>query len=101
MMDEFNLYNGFIDDNTFATLPFFKIDESEEDIYIEWNVGNRLDKVAYKYYQNAAFGKFILLANPQYLSEGDINIGDILRIPMPKDNMLSIIRNRINLSRLF
>jgi hypothetical protein len=101
MMDEFNLYNGFIDDNTFATLPYFKIDESDEDIYIEWNVGNRLDILAYKYFQNAALWKFILLANPQYLCEGDINIGDILRIPITKENMFSIINRRVDIAKRF
>ena len=100
-MDEFNIYEGFIDDNTFSTLPFFKIDESDDDVYIEWNVGNRLDKLAYTYYQNAALGKFILLANPNYLSEGDIDIGDILRIPMPKENMFDIVRSKVNISRKF
>ena len=100
-MDEFNIYDGFIDDNIFSTLPYFKIDESDTDIYIEWNVGNRLDRLAYTYYQNAALGKFILMANPQYLSEGDLDIGDILRIPMPKENMFAILRNRIELSRKF
>jgi hypothetical protein len=101
MTDEFNIYNGFIDETTFATLPFFKIDETDEDVYIEWNVANRLDKLAYLYYENAALGKFILLANPQYLSEVDINIGDVIRIPMPKESVFSIIKNRVNLSKKF
>jgi hypothetical protein len=100
-MDEFNIYQGFIDDNTFSTLPFFSIPETSDDAYVEWQIGNRLDRLAYNYYENAALGKFILLANPQYISEGDINVGDILRIPLPKEDMFNYIRQRVNQSKIF
>ena len=100
-MDEFNIYEGFIDDNTFSTLPFLTIPENDSDAYVEWNVGNRLDRLAYTYYENAALGKFILLANPTYISEGDIEIGDILRIPLPKENMFNLIRQKVDQSKLF
>ncbi len=62
-MDEFNMYEGFIDDNTFATLPFFNIPQGDNDAYVEWSVSSRLDKIAYTYYDNAAIWKLILLAN--------------------------------------
>lgn len=100
-MDEFNIYADFVTDNTFATLPYFKIKETSDDVYVEWNVGNRLDRLAYTYYNNAAFGKFILLANPQYTSEGDIEVGNIIRIPMPKQYLINTIRDRIELSKRF
>lgn len=100
-MDEFNMYADFITDEKFLTLPFLKINESPDDVYIEWNLGNRLDRLAYTYYNNAAFGKFILLANPQYITEGDIEVGNILRIPMPKQNLINTIRDRIQLSEKF
>jgi hypothetical protein len=100
-MDEFNIYADFITDNTFATLPFLKIEESIEDEYIQWSVGDRLDRLAYKYYNNPAFGKFILLANPQYLSENDIEIDSILRIPMPKQSLINSIRGQIEKNKGF
>lgn len=100
-MDEFNMYADFITDDKFSTLPFLKINESPDDAYIEWNLGNRLDRLAYTYYNNAAFGKFILLANPQYITEGDIEVGNILRIPMPKQHLINTIRDRIQLSERF
>jgi hypothetical protein len=100
-MDEFNMYEGFIDDNTFKTLPFFTIPETENDAYVEWTVGSRLDKIAYTYYDNPALWKFILLANPQYISEADIDIEDILRIPLPKENIFNFIRQRVKESTLF
>ena len=95
------MYAEFITDNEFATLPYFKIKETSDDVYVEWNFGNRLDRLAYTYYNNAAFGKYILLANPQYLSEGDIDVGNIVRIPMPKQYLLDTIRTKIQMSKKF
>jgi hypothetical protein len=100
-MDEFNMYKDFIDDNTFATLPFFKIPISDTDEYVLWTVGSRLDTISFRYYNNAALGKFILLANPMYLTEADIEIGDILRIPYPKENIFGFIREKIAQYKLF
>lgn len=100
-MDEFNMYEGFIDDNTFATLPFFNIPQGDNDAYVEWSVSSRLDKIAYTYYDNAAIWKLILLANPQYLSESDIEIGDVLRIPLPKEDLFGYIRQKAEESKIF
>jgi hypothetical protein len=100
-MDEFNMYADFITDNSFATVPFLKIPETDSDAYVEWTVGSRLDKIAFIYYNNAALGKFILLANPEYISEADFNVGDIIRIPLPKENMFNFVRSRIAQSELF
>jgi hypothetical protein len=100
-MDEFNMYQGFIDDNTFATLPFFEIAESDTDVYVQWTIGSKLDKIAYDYYNNAALWKFILLANPKYFTEGDIEIDDIVRIPFPKENIFASIRDGVAKYSLF
>ena len=100
-MDEFNMYEGFIDDNTFSTLPFFNIPQTDNDAYVEWTVGSRLDKVSYNYYDNAALWKFILLANPQYLTEADIEIGDIIRVPLQKEDMFGYIRQKAKESKIF
>jgi hypothetical protein len=100
-MDEFNMYEGFIDDNTFSTLPFFNIPQTDNDAYVEWTVGSRLDKVSYNYYDNAALWKFILLANPQYLTEADIEIGDIIRVPLQKEDMFGYIRQKAEESKIF
>ena len=95
------MYSEFITDNTFATLPYFNIKETSDDVYVEWSIGNRLDRLAYTYYNNAAFGKYLLLANPQYLSEGDIEVGNIIRIPMPKQYLLDTIRSQIQMDKKF
>jgi hypothetical protein len=100
-MDEFNLYENYITDNQFQPVPFLKINENDDDIYVEWTNGSRLDKIAYTYYDNAALWKLILLANPFFLSEGDIQVGDILRLPATKDELFGEIRNSIDLKKAF
>jgi hypothetical protein len=100
-MDEFNIYESYINDNQFQPLPFLKIDENDDDIYIEWTPGSRLDKIAYTYYDNPAIWKLILLANPVFLSEADISVGDVLRLPSTKQGLFSEIRDKIQLKKRF
>ena len=47
--------------------------------------GDTLDGIAYKYYGNANLYWAILDANPQYLSELDIQVGDVLMIPSVRE----------------
>jgi len=100
-MNEFNLYSNFIGDELFSTLPFLKVEEYNTDIYVQWNVSSRLDKLAYKYYNNASIYKLILLANPQYISEDQIEIDDYIRIPFPKETLFSRLNESINKSKKF
>jgi phage tail protein X len=93
-MTEFDIYNEFIGDEFFKTLPFLFVDELDTDIYVQWSVGDRLDRIAYKYYNNPSLYKLILLANPSFISEDQINVDDYIRIPFPKESLF----NRINLA---
>lgn len=43
--------------------------------------GDNLDIIAHKYYNNTQLWWAILDANPQYQSELDINVGDVICIP--------------------
>lgn len=47
----------------------------------EWTVGDTLDGVSYRYYNESALRWAILDANPQYRTEFDIAYGDIILIP--------------------
>jgi hypothetical protein len=100
-MTEFNVYNDFIRDEKFENLPSLKIEDSSQDFFIQWSDGNRLDKLAYKYYNNASLGKLILLANPSYVHENDINGGDFIRIPFPKDSFFIRIQKAIENAKKF
>jgi len=80
--DRYEIYrnnNGSIDQ-----LPFVKIPNSTSDKYVNWKLGvDRLDKLAKRYYNNEFYDFIILLANPEYISEFDIENGDVIRIPFP------------------
>lgn len=54
---------------------------SEEGIMYTVIEGDTIDGIAYKVYGNAQLWWAILDANPQYLTELDINAGDIILIP--------------------
>lgn len=43
--------------------------------------GDTIDGIAYKQYGNALLGWAILDVNTQYMTEMDINVGDVLIIP--------------------
>lgn len=47
----------------------------------EWCVGDTLDGVAFKYYNQSALRWAILDANPKYKTEFDIKNGDTILIP--------------------
>ena len=65
-------------------LPFVKIPVNLSDKYETWNTEfSRLDKLSKKYYGNPFYDFLILLANPQYSSEFDIEDGTTIRIPFP------------------
>ena len=65
-------------------MPFIIIPTNLSDKYVTWNVEfNRMDKLSAKYYGNPFYDFLILLANPQFSSEFDIEDGTIIRIPFP------------------
>jgi len=54
--------------------------EDEATLYT-WTSSDTLDGVAYKFYEIADLRWAILDANPQYRTEFDIKVGDVLLIP--------------------
>ena len=53
----------------------------EKATYYTWIQGDTIDGVAYRYYKNAQLWWAIMDANPKYMTEIDINPGDVLLIP--------------------
>lgn len=98
--DRYEIFRN--DDGSIDQLPFVTIPQNPSDKYVNWKLGvDRLDKLAKRYYDNELFDFIILLANPTYISEFDIDDGDVIRIPFPLDkartdyeNGLKRIRNR-------
>lgn len=50
-------------------------------VYYTVAEGDTIDGIAFKYYGNPNLYWAILDANPQYLSEMDIKVGDVIMIP--------------------
>lgn len=91
MRKDYNRYEIFKNqDGTTDQLPYVPLVRNSSDKYETWKGGfSRLDKVAKRYYGNEFFDFLILWGNPQYLSEFDIEDGDLIRIPFPLEKAKS------------
>lgn len=98
-MAGFDRYANVRVDGQLEQLPFIEIPENPSDKFIEFIEGSkktRFDILAEKYYANPTLGFFILMANPEYLSEHDIPDGTIIRIPFPKDRIIDVYNEKMN-----
>lgn len=74
------LKNG---DGTTERMPYVNLPLNQSDKYETWNTEySRLDKLSQKYYGNPFYDFLILYANG-YMSEFDIDDGQLIRIPFP------------------
>lgn len=71
------------------TVEYPKISKKTDDIYIIAIQGDRLDNLAYKYYQDSRLWWIIARAN--YLGKGDLSIPIGKQIRIPQD-YISIVR---------
>lgn len=96
MANDFDLYEFTKINGVSYTPPFVKINERNSDKYEKYFTGiSRLDKLSFKYYGNATYGKIILIANPQFLSESEIDDQAVIRIPFPLTPVLTEIQDKI------
>lgn len=102
-MADYNRYEIYRnEDGTTDQLPFVRLPQNPSDKYEIFKLGStRFEKLAKKYYGNVFFDFLILLGNPEYISEFDIDDGTVIRIPFPLEkartdyeNALKQIRNR-------
>lgn len=94
----FDRYSNVRVNGTLDQLPFITIPESPTDKFIEFIEGSkktRFDVLSERYYANPTLGFFILMANPEYLSEHDIPDGKVIRIPFPKDRVIEVYNNKL------
>jgi len=92
-MESFNRYYYARINGELNQLPFIQIPENSSDKYIKYIEGSnktRFDILAQKYYDNPTMGFFILMANPDYMSEHDIPDGTVIRIPFPKERIIQL-----------
>jgi hypothetical protein len=79
-------------------IPFITIPERSTDKVEEFRQGtDRMDKLSLKYYNNPYMGRLILMANPEYAFEFDIEDGALIRIPFPLEDVLEDYNRQITL----
>lgn len=85
MVEYYDRYKYFRDDNNVKMVPNIKIEEKSTDKQIVYKKNQtRLDKVSQEYYGSPFYGWLILLANPEFGGmEFSIPNNSILRIPLP------------------
>ena len=77
-------------DSSITSSPFVKIPVNDSDKYENWNTNfSRMDKLSLKYYGNPFYDFLILLANPDIISEFDIEDNTLIRIPFPLEKVKS------------
>ena len=69
--------------NTLVPQPLRKILPSPTDIAHPFKLGERLDNLAKKYYEDPTLAWVIMCGNPEFENEFDIPFGITLRIPFP------------------
>src|SRR3712207_76301 len=67
-----------------GTIAIQHINPSEDDTFYQIVEGDRLDLLANKFYGNPQLNWVLLSANPNYLNELEIKIGDVIRVPSPE-----------------
>lgn len=74
-----------------------QIPKQSDDIYVVCSFGERLDLLAWKYYQNVEYWWIIAAANPE-LRKDSLNLETGVQIRIPKDfqNVLILISNQLN-----
>lgn len=87
----------YLSNNPFSPQPTHRISLSSTDILHNLKMGERLDNLAYKYYNDPLLSWIILAANPVYDNEFEIPFGVTIRIPFPLQRVLDgwLINNEI------
>ena len=76
---------GTIGSRYYKPVFYPQVEESEEDIYVITEFGDRLDLLAHQFYNDVGLYWVISISNPDVLNFGSITIkeGTQLRIPSP------------------
>lgn len=79
-----------------SNMPPIDISERNTDKKIVYNKNNnRLDRIAGDVYEDETLWRMILWANPEYDCEFDIPDNTVIRIPFPKNDILTEITTKI------
>lgn len=85
--------------NIKSIFPFIEIELRSTDKKEKWDSNSKMSNLSAKYYGDPRYGWIIMLANPQYSLEFDIEVGTIIRVPLPFKEVLKEIIQKIEDSK--
>lgn len=90
MINYYSIYELSNANGVQTSLPFIVLDEKSTDITIAWQENlSRMDIISDNYYGSPIYGKFIMMANPQYGGmEYDIPDNSLIRVPFPLEDTI-------------
>ena len=100
-MDRYNTNKKIKNKNiaSHSSIIYPKIERSSNDIYIRARLGDRLDHLAYEYYNDVSLWWIIAEANGLGKGSMAIPTGNQIRIPMDTDKIIndfnSSVQNRV------
>ena len=73
-----------------------EIPKQSDDIYVVSTFGDRLDLLAWKYYQNSTYWWIIAAANPELRSDSlNLTIGTQVRIPKNFQSVILLLQKQL------
>ena len=72
------------------------IADREGDLFVEFNSEDKLENLAYRVYNDPSMWWIIMLANPEYAMEYEIEPGETLRVPLPLNSVITEIKNQVS-----
>lgn len=78
-----------------AVYPDVSISERETDLFIEYGADDKLETVAYRVYGEPEYWWIIMLANPDYTMEYEIEPGELIRVPFPLNSVVTEIKDQL------
>ena len=96
MAQNFNVYLINAGESDLGSMPPIEINSRSTDKKIIYNKNKtRLDVIAGDIYEDETMWKAILWANPEYAMEFDIPDDTVIRVPFPKNDVITEIAQKI------
>lgn len=76
--------------------PAISIRDRDTDMFIQYNIEDKLELIANRAYNEPGYWWIIMLANPEYTMEYEIEPGELIRVPLPLNSVISEIKDQLN-----
>lgn len=96
MATNFDIYKYLFNNGQVIDMPAIKIKSRATDKFIEYNSKTtRVDRISNDVYGNPTYWRVIMWANPEYYVEYDIPDNTALRVPLPLDDVVQEIIEKV------